>query len=70
LAQLGLTCQKPLHRALERNEALVKQWLKKEYPQIKASAHCEEDERVEGFERVEVHTNELEGFGHIKQRDS
>ena len=29
LAQLGLTCQKPLHRALERNEALVKQWLKK-----------------------------------------
>ena len=41
MAQLGLTCQKPLHRALERNEALVKQWLKKEYPQIKALAHSE-----------------------------
>jgi len=40
LAQLGLTCQKPLHRALERNEALVKQWLKKEYPKIKALAHA------------------------------
>src|SRR6266851_4650612 len=44
LAQLGLTCQKPLHRALERNEALVKQWLKKEYPQIKALAHREKAE--------------------------
>src|ERR1700740_643778 len=41
LAQLGLTCQKPLHRALEQDEALVKQWLKKEYPEIKALAHRE-----------------------------
>jgi transposase len=38
LAQLGITCQKPLHRAQERDEALVQQWLKKEYPQIKAMA--------------------------------
>jgi transposase len=38
LAQLGLTCQKPLRRALERDEALVQQWLKKEYPRIKALA--------------------------------
>ena len=38
LAQLGITCQKPLHRALERDEALVQQWLKKEYPKIKAMA--------------------------------
>jgi transposase len=29
LAQLGITCQKPLHRALECDEALVRQWLKK-----------------------------------------
>jgi transposase len=36
LAQLGITCQKPLHRALERDEALVQQWLKQEYPRIKA----------------------------------
>jgi hypothetical protein len=35
LAQLGITCQKPLHRAQERDEALVQQWLKKEYPKIK-----------------------------------
>ena len=28
LAQFGLTCQKPLHRALERDEALVQHWLK------------------------------------------
>jgi len=38
LAQMGLTCQKPLHRALEQDEALVQQWLKKEYPRIKALA--------------------------------
>ena len=30
LAQLGITCQKPLHRAQERDEALVKQWLRKD----------------------------------------
>ena len=38
LAQLGITCQKPLHRAQERDEALVEQWLKKQYPKIKALA--------------------------------
>ncbi len=44
LAQLGITCQKPLHRAQERDEALVQQWLKKEYPQIKALAQREKAE--------------------------
>jgi len=43
LAQLGITCQKPL-RALERNEALVQQWLKTEYPRIKALARRENAE--------------------------
>ena len=38
LAQLGVTCQKPLRRAIERDEALVQQWLDKEYPKIKAMA--------------------------------
>jgi transposase len=38
LARLGITCQKPLHRARERDEALVQQWLKKEYPKIKTKA--------------------------------
>src|ERR1700675_1247257 len=41
LAQLGITCQKPLHRALERDEALVQQWLKQEYPRIRALAQRE-----------------------------
>ena len=31
LAQLGITCQKPLHRAQERDEAVVEQWLKKDF---------------------------------------
>src|ERR1700730_17634818 len=26
LAQIGITCQKPLHRAVERDESLVRQW--------------------------------------------
>ena len=38
LAQLGLTCQKPLRRALDQDDALVQQWLKKEYPKIRALA--------------------------------
>jgi transposase len=38
LAQLGITCQKPLHRAIERDEALVQKWLKEEYPRIKKRA--------------------------------
>jgi hypothetical protein len=39
--QLGISCQKPLHHALERDEALVQQWLKQEYPKIKALARRE-----------------------------
>src|SRR2546430_17095370 len=38
LAQLGITCQKPLHRAIERDESLVRRGLEKEYPKIKAMA--------------------------------
>ena len=44
LAQLGITCQKPLHRALERDEALVRQWLKQDYPRIRAQALREKAE--------------------------
>jgi transposase len=38
LSQLGITCQKPLHRAVERDEATVQKWLKQEYPKIKKMA--------------------------------
>jgi transposase len=41
LAQLGISCQRPLHQAFERDEALVQQWLKQEYPKIKALARRE-----------------------------
>jgi hypothetical protein len=44
LAQLGITCQKPLRRALERNETLVQKWLKQDYPRIKALAQRENAE--------------------------
>lgn len=38
LAQMGITVQKPLHQALERDEALVQQWIKTDYPKIKKMA--------------------------------
>jgi transposase len=41
LAQLGITPQKPLHRAIERDEALVEKWLKEEYPKIKKIAKAQ-----------------------------
>src|SRR5580698_9559687 len=41
LAQLGITAQKPLYRAMERDETLVHKWLKAEYPKIKKMARAE-----------------------------
>jgi transposase len=38
LAQLGLTCQKPLTRAFQQQPALVEKWLREEYPAIRAKA--------------------------------
>ena len=46
LAQLGLSCQKPLAKAFEQNPSLVQQWVKREYPRIRAWA---ERERAEIF---------------------
>jgi transposase len=44
LAQLGLTCQKPLVRAFQQNPALVKQWIENDYPRIRALAKAENAE--------------------------
>lgn len=44
LSQLGLTCQKPLYQATQRNESLVKNWLKTVYPDIKKRAKQERAE--------------------------
>ena len=44
LAQLGITCQKPLHRALEQDEALVQKWVKQDYPKIRTLARREKAE--------------------------
>jgi len=38
LAQLGLTCQKPLMRAFQQNPSLVEKWLKEEFPAIRVQA--------------------------------
>ena len=44
LAQLGLTCQKPLWRAYQQDGSRVEQWLKSEYPRIRALAKREKAE--------------------------
>jgi transposase len=44
LAQLGLTCQKPLWRAYQQDGSRVEQWLKREYPRIRALAKREKAE--------------------------
>ena len=41
LAQLGLTCQRPLFRAYEQNPTLVQQWRERDYPVIQALAKRE-----------------------------
>lgn len=38
LAQLGLTCQKPLYRAYQQDPVSVEKWLNEEFPQIRAKA--------------------------------
>ena len=38
LAQLGITPQRPLYQALERDPSLVTKWLKTEFPKIKKAA--------------------------------
>lgn len=38
LKQLGLTCQRPLFRAMEQDPERVRQWLEKEYPAIREQA--------------------------------
>jgi transposase len=41
LAQLGITPQKPLYRAIERDETLVQKWLKTAYPKIRRMAKAQ-----------------------------
>jgi transposase len=44
LSQLGFTCQKPLYKAIQKNESLVRSWLRKEFPSIKNRARLEKAE--------------------------
>ena len=38
LAQLGLTCQRPLYMAMQKDESLVRKWVQKIFPKIKQRA--------------------------------
>ena len=44
LAQLGLTCQKPLWRAYQQDGSRVQEWLRRDYPRIRALAKREKAE--------------------------
>lgn len=44
LAQLGFSCQKPLYKAIQKDETLVQEWLKNIFPKIKTRARLEEAE--------------------------
>jgi len=44
LASWGMTPQRPMRRATERNEAMVQQWLREDYPAIAARAKTERAE--------------------------
>jgi transposase len=41
LAQLGITPQRPLYQALERDPSLIKTWLEREFPKIKKAAQTQ-----------------------------
>jgi transposase len=41
LGQLGFTVQKPLYKAIQRDESLVKEWLSKVFPKIRTRARAE-----------------------------
>lgn len=41
LGQLGFTVQKPLYKAIQKDESLVKEWLRKIFPKIKTRARAE-----------------------------
>jgi transposase len=48
LARLGYSVQKPLPRAAERDEVLVKAWLEQDWPRIKKGAAARRNHRVLG----------------------
>jgi len=48
LKKLGYSVQRPLPRAQERDEVLIKAWLKKDWPRIKKVAAARRTDRVLG----------------------
>ncbi len=44
LKKLGLSCQRPLMRALQQNPVVVREWVERDYPKIKKLAQKEKSE--------------------------
>jgi len=41
MAQMGLSCQKPLSRAFEQDASLIKRWMERDFPKLRALAKKE-----------------------------
>ena len=72
LKQLGLTCQRPLFRAMEQDPQRVRQWLEREYPAIREQAREAGAEIYFGDEagvRSDCHAGTTWGIqGHARRR--
>jgi transposase len=56
LTGLGWSCQKPERRALQRDEAAIEHWKRKEWPRIKKTARTWGPSRLPGRKRVPAHS--------------
>ena len=55
LTRLGWSCQKPERRALQRDEAAIERWKRKDWPRIKKTARTWGPSRLRGRKRVPAH---------------
>ena len=66
LKRWGFTPQKPARRALQRNDAKVKQWLEEEYPAIQARAQ-EENARIYWEDEMGCRSDHTAGRSYSKR---
>lgn len=49
LGRLGFSCQRPVRRAKERNEAAIRRWVKTEWPKLRKRGHRSRPSFVSGM---------------------
>src|SRR5712692_7943133 len=63
LRQLGWSCQRPVGRALERDEKAIRRWKKQRWPEIKKSPKRGPDHRLHRRKRIKRETPSLSHLG-------